>query len=44
VGNLKYFGMAIRNEDWRMKELRGNKLGKCTLQLHNVLLSFLPSE
>jgi hypothetical protein len=44
VGNLNYFGMAMTNEDWKMKKMRRNKLGKCTLQLHNILLSFLLSE
>jgi hypothetical protein len=28
VGTLKYFGMAIRNEDWKMKKLRGNYFGE----------------
>jgi hypothetical protein len=44
MGNLKYLGVALGNKYWRMKKLRGNELEKCTLQLLNVLLSFLLSE
>jgi hypothetical protein len=25
--NLKYFGLAFRNKDWRVKKLRGNECG-----------------
>jgi hypothetical protein len=28
VGNLKYFGMALSNKDWRVKTLRGNEFGE----------------
>jgi hypothetical protein len=27
-GYFKYFGMAISNEDWRMKKLRGNEFAE----------------
>jgi len=41
---LKYFGVALGNEDWRMKKLRGNEIGEMQTEFHNVLLSFLLSE
>jgi hypothetical protein len=25
VGYLKYYGMALSNKEWRMKNLRGNE-------------------
>jgi hypothetical protein len=25
VGNLKYFGVALSNKDWRVKNWRGNE-------------------
>jgi hypothetical protein len=28
VGNVKYFGVAISNKDWRVKTLRGNEFGE----------------
>jgi len=27
MGNLKYFGVALSNKDWRVKKLRGNECG-----------------
>jgi hypothetical protein len=28
VGILKYYGMALSNQDWKVKKLRGNEFGE----------------
>jgi len=44
VGNLKYFGVRLRNKDCRIKKLQEINLEKCSVQLQNVLPSFLLSD